>query len=65
MEFIFVERLDEVFTHALLDFEPQETGLEAMLKQEIEKLKNEDNKPRRERMVAKKKKKTNNRRRKK
>ncbi|NIP43888.1 MAG: endopeptidase La [candidate division Zixibacteria bacterium] len=65
MEFIFVESLDEVFAHALLDFEPQETGLEAMLKQEIEKLKNEDNKPRRERMVAKRKKKKDNRRRKK
>ncbi|MBD3218238.1 MAG: endopeptidase La [candidate division Zixibacteria bacterium] len=65
MEFIFVERLDEVFEHALLGFEPQEAGLEAMLKQEIEKLKNEDNKPRRERLVAKKKKKTNTRRRKK
>jgi ATP-dependent Lon protease len=64
IEFIFVENLDEVFEHALLEYEPNE-DLEQLLKKEIEKIKNEDKKPRRNKMVAKKRKRTPSQRKKK
>ena len=65
MEFIFVERLDEVFEYALMDYEPEDISLETLLKKEIEKVKEEDKKKRRTAMAAKKKRRTSPRRRKK
>jgi len=58
MEFVFVERLDEVFGHALLDYEPNENSLKGLLKMEIEKVQEEDKKKRRTSLQAKKRKKT-------
>jgi ATP-dependent Lon protease len=62
MEFITVERLDEVFEHALLDFRITDNSLEKMLYREIEKIKEEDNKKQRRIMQAKKKKKNSSKR---
>jgi ATP-dependent Lon protease len=64
MEFVFVERLDEVFVHALLDYEPNENSLEDLLKMEIEKVQEDDKKKRRTSLQAKKRRKTSTRRRK-
>lgn len=65
INFIFVQNLDEVFEHVLLEYEPNNEDLEQLLKREIEKIKNEDKKPRRKTMVAKKRRKTSTRRKKK
>jgi ATP-dependent Lon protease len=61
MEFVFVERLDEVFVYALLDYRPNENSLEGLLKKEIEKVQEEDKKKRRPSLQAKKRKKTSSR----
>jgi len=62
MEFVFVERLDEVFAHALLDYKPNDNNLEGLLKREIEKIKEEDKKKRRTSLQARKRKKNSSRR---
>jgi len=57
MEFIFVERLDDVFEYALLDYEPEDISLETLLKKEIDKVKDQDKRKHRTALQAKKRKK--------
>jgi ATP-dependent Lon protease len=62
MEFILVEKLDEVFEHALMDFELTDHSLEKLLYHEVEKIKEEEQAQKRKVLQAKKRKRKNSRR---